>query len=82
MKLKRDVARSPEKLQATYANYFEVGYNAFEFVLGFGQCYEGNEGAELYTKIVTTPVYAKVLLSTLQESIKQYEQNMDKIKQE
>jgi hypothetical protein len=57
-----------------YANYFKVGYNAFEFVLDFSQLYAQSKPAPGHTRIVTTPVYAKTLLGILQDSIDQYEQ--------
>jgi len=57
-----------------YANYFEVGHNAFEFLFDFGQTYRQGKPAPLHTRIVTTPVYAKTLLGILQASIDQYEQ--------
>lgn len=62
-----------DKLEGRYANYFKVGHNEYEFVIDFGQFYEGTEEAELYTRIVTTPAYAKNLLETLRESMAQYE---------
>ncbi|MDL1982679.1 MAG: DUF3467 domain-containing protein [Deltaproteobacteria bacterium] len=61
------------KLEGRYANYFKVGHNAFEFVLDFGQFYQGSEKAELCTRIVTSPVYANAFLETLRESIDRYE---------
>jgi len=57
-----------------YANYFKVGHNAFEFVVDFGQLYAQSKPTPLHTRIVTTPVYAKIFLGLLQESIDQYEQ--------
>jgi hypothetical protein len=62
-------------LEGRYANYFKVGYNAFEFVLDFGQHYTEDEdkGAQLHTRIVTGPIYAKALLEFLQECIDKYE---------
>lgn len=66
-------SNSEKKLEGRYANYFKVGYNAFEFVFDFGQHYTENEEAELYTRIVTSPCYAKELLDTLRESIERYE---------
>lgn len=54
-----------------YANYFEVGHTAFEFVLDFGQRYGGRK-APVHTRIVTSPVYAQALLETLRESLAQY----------
>ena len=60
-------------LEGRYANYFKVGHNAFEFVLDFGQYYPGTEEAELYTRIITSPFYARDLLKILNDSIIQYE---------
>lgn len=62
-----------KKLEGRYANYFKVGHNALEFVIDFGQHYSGTEDAELYTRIVTGPCYAKSLLELLKASIEQYE---------
>ena len=59
---------------AAYANHFEVGFNAFEFLLDFGQNYEGPDGtAVAHTRIVTAPAYAKVLRGLLDRSIDDYE---------
>ena len=66
-------SRYEKKLEGRYANYFKVGYNAFEFVLDFGQNYSENDHAELSTRIVTSPVYAKEFFKTLKLSIKEYE---------
>ncbi len=69
-----------KKLEGRYANYFKVGHNAMEFVIDFGQHYSGTEDAELYTRIVTGPCYAKSLLELLWESIEQYEKVFGSIK--
>lgn len=63
-----------EPLEGRYANNFQVGHNAFEFLLDFGQFYPENTEARFHTRIVTGPAYAKVLSETLQGSIDQYEQ--------
>jgi hypothetical protein len=60
-------------LEGKYANYFEVGYNAFEFILDFGQLYSEGEEPQLHTRIITSPAYAKALLETLRESVDQYD---------
>lgn len=63
-------AREP----AAYANQFEVGFNAFEFLLDFAQDYDGAEGmAVAHTRIVTAPAYAKVFRGLLDRSIAEYE---------
>jgi hypothetical protein len=70
-----DVRDSPleEVPEGRYANYFNVGYNAFEVVLEFGQFYEGSREPRMHTRIVTGPAYAKALLDLLQSSLAQYE---------
>lgn len=66
--------QSNHPLEGRYANYFQIGYNAFEFLLDFGQFYSENETMLFHTRIITNPVYVKVLFALLQESIVQYEQ--------
>ena len=39
-----------DKLEGRYANYFKVGHNEFEFVMEFGQFYEGSERGDLYAE--------------------------------
>ena len=70
---KRIALRENNKLEGQYTNYFKVGHNAYEFVIDFGQYYPENDQAELCTRIITSPAYAKSLLETLRESINQYE---------
>jgi hypothetical protein len=75
MNRKRGNSQDDDKLEGRYANCFKVGYNAFEFVIDFGQCYnEEDDGGQLHTRIVTNPFYAKTLLEMLRESVEQYEQ--------
>jgi hypothetical protein len=69
-----NVSGHNRKIKGQYANYFRVGYNAFEFIFDFGQSYTGTDQAELYMRIITNPFHAKSLLSTLRESIDRYEQ--------
>ena len=62
------------QLEARYANYFEVGHNAFEFFLDFGQFAEGSDNAQITVRVVTYPVYVKFLLRTLAEAVHAYEE--------
>jgi hypothetical protein len=67
-----DLKAAPEL--AVYANQFEVGFNAFEFLLDFAQDYYGTEGMTVvHTRIVTAPAYAKVFRGLLDRSIREYE---------
>jgi hypothetical protein len=65
--------REESDLQGQYANYYRVGFNAFEFVVDFGQVYEGQAHPQLHTRIVTSPVYAKELLRILSSSVQDFE---------
>jgi hypothetical protein len=60
-------------LEGRYANFFQVGHNAFEFVLEFGQA-NAPDSVRYSTRIITSPAYAKTLLGILRESIDRYEQ--------
>jgi hypothetical protein len=71
-----------KKIEGKYANYFKVGHNAFEFVIDFGQYYPETDQAELCTRIITSPAYAKSLLKTLQDSIALYERSHGTISDE
>lgn len=55
-----------------YANYFKVGHNALEFLVDFGEQYEG-ETARVHTRIVTSPFYARALLGLLQQAFAVHE---------
>jgi hypothetical protein len=68
-----ETSQDSRKLEGRYSNYFKVGHNAFEFVIDFGQFYSESKEAHLHTRIITSPVYIKSLLETLQDSIEQYE---------
>lgn len=58
--------------RALYANYFEVGHTAFEFVIGFGDTY-ATTPRTCHTRIVTSPVYALELLDVMERAVRRYE---------
>ena len=64
-------------LKGVYANYFQVGHTAFEFVLDFGQNYAGRQ-RRCHTRIVTSPTYARALLMTLTAALEQYRRRFGK----
>ena len=77
---KRHAPQEINNIEGRYANYFKVGHNAYEFVIDFGQYYPENDQAELYTRIITSPAYAKAFLKTLKNSIELYEKSFESIK--
>ena len=82
--LARIMNNSPctDQPEARYSNDFKMGHNAFEFLLDFGQFYPDSSEARLHTPIVTSPVYAKVCLHTLRESVDQYDESFGEISTE
>lgn len=60
-------------LLASYANYFEVGHNAFEFLIDVGQIEPQTGGVQLMSRIAISPVHAKLLAQLLSRSIAQFE---------
>ena len=69
-------------LEGKYANYFQVGHNAFEFVVDFGQIYSDGQLEHIHTRIVTGPSYAREFLEVLEQSVEQYEEQFGPITRE
>jgi hypothetical protein len=63
------------QLEGRYANAFQIGHNAFEFLFDFGQAFPESEQAQFHSRIITAPAYAKVLFETLKDSLERYEQS-------
>jgi hypothetical protein len=61
------------RLEGRYTNCLNSGFNAFEFVLDFGQCFPGAGEPQWHTRVITSPAYAKALFETMWESLAQYE---------
>jgi len=66
-------------LKGQYANHFRVGHNAFEFIIDFGQFYDGNKKADFNFRTITSPAYAMELMEMLAESLREFEANFGKI---
>jgi hypothetical protein len=58
--------------EGRYANYFKVGFNAYEFVIDFGQEYPPDP-ERTYLRIVTSPPLARNLAEILERSLREYE---------
>jgi hypothetical protein len=59
-------------IEGRYANYLEVGSNAVEFMLDFGQYVESGP-AETIVRIFTSPAYAREFLAVLRQAVENYE---------
>jgi len=68
-----------DRMRGLYANYFQVGHNACEILIDFGQAYADTDQEYFHTRIVTSPAYAKELLRVLQEALMEYEKQHGEI---
>ncbi|UEP52485.1 DUF3467 domain-containing protein [Burkholderia ambifaria] len=66
-------AGPPRPLLASYANYFEVGHNAFEFLIDAGQVEPQSGNVQLMSRVAVSPVHAKLLAQLLARAIAQFE---------
>jgi hypothetical protein len=76
----QSVYKQMQRVPASYANYLQVGENQFEFVLEFGTHYPDKlSEAEIHTRLITNPHYAKLFSELLSEAIRQHEQKNGRI---
>ena len=81
MAQERKSSQSVDPQEGRYANYFKVGYNAFELIIDCGQYYGDDQEPQLHTRIITSPAYGKALCKTLQESLEEYERTYGSTKE-
>src|SRR5262245_39504203 len=65
---KRRAPAAKPKETGRYANLFQIGYNAFEMLIEFGQ----QEGG-MHTRIYVSPQHARILCDLLQESLRRHD---------
>ncbi|MGE0853688.1 MAG: DUF3467 domain-containing protein [Hyphomicrobiaceae bacterium] len=58
---------------ATYANFCEVGHNAYEFLIDFGQFQPETSAVLVHSRIVSGPVQAKLFARLLIDAVSRYE---------
>ena len=58
---------------AVYANYCEVGHNAFEFLVDFGQFRPELGAVEVHSRIVSGPVQAKLFARLMADAVARFE---------
>ncbi len=63
---------SPE-LSTTYANLARIAHSPADIVLEFAHLLPGSQKAKVGTRVVMTPVSAKLLLKALNDNLARYE---------
>ncbi len=68
-----DLDIESDNLEGVYADSFIVGYDAYKFVMKFGQHQEEKEEVKFHSKIIVSPNDTKNLSEILVESLTEYE---------
>ena len=68
-----DDSSGHHRVIADYANYFEVGHNAFEFLIDFGQVDPQSGDVNINSRIAVGPNHAKLFLVLLTKAMTQFE---------
>lgn len=55
-----------------YANYAEIGHNAYEFIFDFGQVWMDADPARVYIRVITTPETAQRVYAALKNALAAY----------
>lgn len=71
--------RLPRDLQAKYANLVRITHSPSEFVFDFAQALPGLSDPEINTRVLVSPLSAKLLWNALGENLRKYESRFGEI---
>lgn len=63
----------PADLEAIYTNFAMIGHTPSEVIIDFVRILPGNPRAKVQTRVLMTPMNAKLLLNALAENLERYE---------
>ena len=69
----------PKAAEGIYSNFVLTGNTPSEFILDFARMLPGFKKAKVLSRIIMTPQSAKSLLTVLNRTVAQYEQNFGEI---
>jgi hypothetical protein len=81
MSSKGTCAGQRQPLVAGYANYFEVGHNAYEFLIDFGQIDPRSGEVNTNSRLALGPTHAKLFTRLLNGAIAKFEEEYGEIEQ-
>ena len=70
----------PGDLEAVYSNIAVIMHSPSEIVVDFARVLPGAPNAKVLTRVVMTPLNAKLLLKALQENIGKYEEKFGEVR--
>ena len=70
----------PSGLPTNYANFALIMHTPGEIIVNFASIMPGMQSAPIHTRIVMTPLHAKMMLNALAENLQKYETQFGEIK--
>jgi hypothetical protein len=70
----------PANLPTQYANFALIMHTPGEIIVNFASIMPGMQSAPIHTRIVMTPLHAKMMLNALAENLQKFEAQFGEIK--
>ena len=70
----------PKDLEPSYANLVRIAHTPAEVILDFARLLPGDPGAKIVSRVLVSPVSAKLLVGALNENLAKYEAQFGEIK--
>ena len=70
----------PADLEAIYSNFAIISHSPSEIVIDFARLLPGVPKSKVLTRIILTPLNAKLLLRALQENLSKYEEKFGEVR--
>ncbi|MFN2146548.1 MAG: DUF3467 domain-containing protein [Anaerolineales bacterium] len=77
---KRPQIIMPQDLEVSYANLVRISHTPSEVVLDFARLLPGDPGARIVSRVLVSPLSAKLLVKALTENLAKYEAQFGEIK--
>ena len=69
-----------KEAEGIYSNLAIITHSPAEFIIDFTRIVPGAQKAKVFSRIITTPQHAKMLLKALQDNIDKFEKRFGEIK--
>lgn len=70
----------PTNLEATYANLTLISHSTSEIIMDFARAMPNTPKAKIYSRIIMTPMNAKLLQRALTDNLNKFEEKYGEIK--
>lgn len=70
----------PADLEAIYSNFAIINHSPSEIVMDFARLLPNIPKAKIYTRVLMTPLNAKLLLKALQDNLAKYEEKFGEVR--